>query len=106
MLQGLRLDDLGTKKLSWLDLLLVVIYSPAAGPLGRAMLGERALWGIPEYLLALAVDVLQEGNWQRGGGKGPRPTRVPRPEDQEKIQAFGSDPIPIKDFQSWWDEEG
>lgn len=46
LVNGLRLDDLGTKKLNWLDLWLLVIYSPATGPLGREMLGEKALWGV------------------------------------------------------------
>lgn len=36
-------------------------------------------WGITEYLLAAAVDALHAANWQRGGGRGPRPTPVERP---------------------------
>ena len=84
---------------------LVVNYSPATGPLAREMFGERALWGVSEYLLAMAVDVLQDANWQRGGGKGPRPKRVPRPGEDTKDQTFGSDPIPIKDFDTWWADE-
>jgi hypothetical protein len=50
------------------------------------MAGEGAEWGITDHLLANVVDVLAIANWQRGGGKGSRPPRVPRPgtKDQTK----------------------
>jgi hypothetical protein len=40
---------------------------------------EHARWSDDTYLLADAVDLLQGGNWQRGGGKGSRPKPVRRP---------------------------
>lgn len=36
-----------------------------------------------EQLLALAIDTLRHGNWQRGGGKGAKPKPVPRPGAQK-----------------------
>lgn len=66
------------------------------------MQGDFAEWGVAEYLLALVADAINMGNWQRGGGKGPRPQAIERPNDN-KSKSFGSDPIPIKDFNDWWD---
>lgn len=68
------------------------------------MLGEFADWSTNTYLLALAVDALHDANWQRGGGPkgGPRPERVERP-NQKRTHSFGSDPIPISEFNDWWD---
>lgn len=43
-----------------------------------ALAGEMP-WSLGDHLLATAVDLLAGANWQRGGGKGPKPKRVPRP---------------------------
>lgn len=43
------------------------------------MLGDDTAWGLNEHLLALAIDVLRQGNYQRANGKGPKPKPVPRP---------------------------
>lgn len=53
---------------------------PRDSPLGVALHGEAARWGVAEHLLATAVDALIGANWQRGGGKGPRPKPIPRPD--------------------------
>lgn len=45
----------------------------------RRVLDETSPWGLPEQLLAAAVDALQAANWQRQGGKGTRPKPIPRP---------------------------
>lgn len=42
--------------------------------------GDAARWGIDTHLLATIVDVLAGANWQRGGGKGPKPKPVKRPD--------------------------
>jgi hypothetical protein len=33
-------------------------------------------------MLAAVIDVLQGANWQRGGGKGPKPKPISRPDPQ------------------------
>lgn len=38
-----------------------------------------AAWSTTDHLLAHVVDAARGANWQRGGGKGPRPKPVPRP---------------------------
>lgn len=45
----------------------------------RAVGDPSLAWSASEYLLAMAVDALNGGNWQRGGGKGRRPKPIPRP---------------------------
>jgi hypothetical protein len=47
--------------------------------LHRTLVGDDHVWGLPEQLLAGVVDVLNRGNWQRGGGKGKKPKPLPRP---------------------------
>jgi hypothetical protein len=37
------------------------------------------VWTVETHLLAGIHDRLAQANWQRGGGKGPRPKPIPRP---------------------------
>lgn len=37
------------------------------------------MWSTTDYLLAVVADALAIGNWQRSGGKGPRPKPITRP---------------------------
>lgn len=53
---------------------------PPGSPLGVALHGDSARWGIAEHLTATVVDVLAAANWQRGGGKGKRPEPLKRPD--------------------------
>lgn len=104
---GLRLDDLGTERLTWRDLWVIVHHLPRTSALSRAIGGSDAEWGLTDHLLAVAVDAIEVGNWQRAssGRKSPlpKPKPVPRPGAKREGQSFGSVPIPIKDFDAWWD---
>lgn len=51
--------------------------------------GESA-WGLREQLLALNADLVAGGNWQRGGGKGPRPKPIKRPGAGPDEKQFGT----------------
>lgn len=103
LVAGLRIDDLGTERLSWRHLLVMVEQSPRGSALARAVHGEAATWGPLEYLMAIAVDAIQWGNWQRGGGKGPKPNPMPRPvkTDDRTVKTFGSAPLPIDELDAW-----
>lgn len=81
---------------------MAISYAPADSALGRSILGDYAGWTNDTYLLALAVDALHDANFQRGGAKGVRPQRVERPQAKQQ-HSFGSDPIPISEFNDWWD---
>lgn len=97
---GLRLANLGSPTLTWRDLLVITREAPPSSALRRAQTGG---WGITEYLLAVVADELAIANWQRQGKRGaPRPKPIPRPGQTGEV--FGSDPIPIAEFNSWWEE--
>lgn len=52
---------------------------PDDSAVARSQDPEAAEWGAAEHLLAGVFDALQMGNWQRGEGKGQRPSPLPRP---------------------------
>lgn len=100
---GLRLDDLGTERLNWRDLWVIVNNLPRTSALVRAVAGEDAEWGLLEHLAARVADSLEVGNWQRQGkAHAPKPKPIPRPGAKSETKTFGKDPIPIKDFDAWW----
>lgn len=79
--RGLHLDDLGTKRLTWRDLKVIIRHLPPGNALQRERLGEAAQWGPEAYLLALIGDALQAANWQRAGDRhAQRPKPIPRPD--------------------------
>lgn len=101
---GLRLDDLGTPALSWRDLYVITRHLPRTSALRRALADGEEPWQITDYLLALAVDALHGGNWQRAGkASAPKPKSIPRPGEQPTGSQYGSAPIPVAQFDSWWD---
>lgn len=102
---GRSIDDLGTRRLSWRDLLVIVRKSPRNSALYRERFPEDSEWGLPEQLLAAIFDVLQAGNWQRGGGQGKRPEQLPRPGVTPERKTRGSGPIPMDEMAEWlgWD---
>lgn len=71
--------DLGTMRLTWRRLGILVNNLPHESATLRAMHGHAADWSVTDYLLAGVIDVLQGGNWQRGGGKGRKPKPIERP---------------------------
>lgn len=106
---GRSLDDLGTRRLSWLDLKAVVEHAGPGNAIDIDVHGERALYGLGEVLALQILNVLREANWQRGGDERaprPKPLTVPgtmAPDSDSGDSAYGSDAIPIRDFADWWD---
>ena len=101
---GRRLDDLGTPDLSWRDLYVITRHLPATSALRRAAGNGEEPWTVTDYLLALVVDALNGANWQRAGKKGAaKPVAIPRPGEAPKGERWGADPIPLSEFDSWWD---
>lgn len=97
---GLRLDDLGTRRLSWRDLLVIVSNAPQHSALVRAKVGERSEWTLPVRMLADIFDLLAGANWQRSGTKGNRPKPYPRPVDPATVKKWGSGPKPIEEINA------
>lgn len=73
------LHDLFNGSLTWRQLRSFISHLPRESALARKLLGDDAPWGLSEQLLAMAIDVLRQGNYQRGNGKGPKPKPLPRP---------------------------
>lgn len=99
------MDDLGVS-LSWRDLwVLVMRWQRTPGTaLCEAVHGER--WTTEAQLLATVIDVLELANWQRIGKKtAPKPKRFPRPWEKAQGQKLGRDPIPVSEFDAWWDAQ-
>lgn len=78
---------------------MLVRQLPRDSALARAQLGESALWGVAEHLMAHAVDRLGAGNWQRGGGKGQRPKPFPRPGARPNSETFNGEAVPLEEMK-------
>ena len=99
---GCRLRWLGTGRTTWTDVRTVVRHAGPDSAIVRALRGHP--WSDTECLLALMADSLAEANWQRQGKKGAaRPKPVPRPWQQAEEKRIGKDPIPVSQFNTWWD---
>lgn len=106
---GLRLDDLGTERLSWRDLLVIVRQSPPGSALDRAQHPDSADWGMSELLLAAAVDALNVANWQRAGGtQRDYPKPIPRPGVKSDDTQIGKGAVPMDEMAKLlgWDRMG
>lgn len=54
----------------------------------------------------MQVDQLAIANWQRAGRKNaPKPKPIERPWLKPKSTHLGKDPIPVQDFNDWWDAQ-
>lgn len=107
---GLRLDQLGTKRLSWRDLWLIVEHSPRSSALARATLGPDVIWGLHEHLLAGIADELRWLHWAKtkdaGKAKNPAPARIPRPgvrSDAKKLRI--GEAMTIEEFERRYAEK-
>lgn len=88
---GLRLDWLGSERLSWRDLWVVVQQRPTASALSRAIEPDAVTWGLSEQLIAAAVDTLRIANWQRGEAKRSQfPKPISRPGVEPEFEVIGS----------------
>jgi hypothetical protein len=70
--------DLGTKRLTWRRLRVLIQNLPQDSATQVEIHGHQAMWDVTDYLLANVVDLLAGANWQRSG-KGQRPKPFPRP---------------------------
>lgn len=88
---GLRLDWLGSERLTWRDLWVIVEQQPATSALIRARDPEGSEWHKIEHLAAGIFDALQVANWQRGRARrGEFPKPLPRPGVEPESQMIGS----------------
>lgn len=76
---GRRLAELREGTMTFRELFNFIRHPLRDSSYGRELLGESADWSTVVHLLAAIHDRLADANWQRSGGKGQRPKRLPRP---------------------------
>src|SRR5699024_5854326 len=64
----------------WRDVQVVILEADQGSAIARCELGESAFWTVDTHLLAGVLDALNGANFQRSGGRGKRPSPVPRPD--------------------------
>lgn len=83
MERGRSIHDLGTARLSWIELDALITHAPAGSAI-RTLRDPLSPFRTAEgQLLSTVVDTLAGANWQRGGGKGARPQPLMRRIQQE-----------------------
>lgn len=101
--RGWRLAEVGLT-FSWRDLLIMIrrLQADPATATARSIHGEH--WKVTDQLLAAIVDLLQNANWQRQGKPhAPKPKPLQRPWEKPRGRKLGSKPIPISEFNDWWE---
>jgi hypothetical protein len=101
---GRSIDDAGTEALPWTDLVILTrgLQAEPTSALATEIHGHR--WSITDQLLADLVDLVAMGNWQRQQKKhAPKPKPIERPWRKPKVTKLGKDPIPVSQFNDWWD---
>lgn len=81
---GKRIEDLGTRALSWRDLSVISRWSdPHTSALFRAVSPEESMWSLSTQLQASTVDLLSRLWWAKtknaGKASNPMPHPIPRP---------------------------
>ena len=114
---GLRLRWLcdGTDRLNWRDVQVVILETDQSSAIARHELGESTFWTVDTHLLAGVLDALNGANFQRGGGRGKRPSPVPRPGEKPTAEptrddsstlfggtdGFEMDSVSIEEMNAW-----
>ena len=114
---GLRLRWLcdGTDRLNWRDVQVVILEADQSSAIARCELGESAFWTVDTHLLAGVLDALNGANFQRSGGRGKRPSPVPRPGEKSTAEparddgstlfggtdGFEMDSVSIEEMNEW-----
>ena len=114
---GLRLRWLcdGTDRLNWRDVQVVILEADQGSAIARCELGESAFWTVDTHLLAGVLDALNGANFQRGGGRGKKPTPIPRPGEKSTAEpaqddsstlfvgtdGFEMDSVSIEEMNKW-----
>lgn len=92
----------GVDQLDPLDAAAMAVHLPRESVTMLALVPKEPAeaWTADTHLLARIADLLASGNWQRGGGKGPRPKpiKMPKPGRVEAVP----DREAIDEFRQWY----
>jgi hypothetical protein len=84
---------------SWLDFEAFIHFSPPTSQLAMAVNGE--MWERSDFLLAALVDSVRAGNWQRGGGKGPKPKPIETPGAKANASQNYGKAVDLNSVRDW-----
>lgn len=99
---GVRLRDLGSESFTWRDLKVILAQQkPSESALWMEQNPDH-MWGLPEFLLADAVDTLHMLFWAKtkdGARNRNRPKPVERP--GRRPERLGKKPLPLDEMDAW-----
>ena len=98
---GCTLDALGGG-LTWPALFSFIRHLPPVNAITRETDPDICAWLAGERTASLIADLI-DVTIAAHTPEGKTPKRVKRPTDTDNTQRFGADPIPISEFQAWWD---
>lgn len=100
---GLRLRDLGTERLTWRDLKVIVTRMPPhKSAVALEQSPQDAPWGLAEHLLAELTDTQHLLLWSKtkdGQKNRDRPKPIERP--GRRPEKFGKQPLPLDEMHEW-----
>lgn len=97
----MRLRDLGTERLTFRDLWIIVRHAPRESILAQQLAPIETRWSDAEYLLAEVVDRLSLLWWAKtkdGARNRNQPERVPRPGDEPATKKLGGTVLPMDEM--------
>lgn len=108
---GERLRYLGTDRLTWWDIKVVVAEASRDSPIVRAMNPDSHLWGLEAQLLAELVDTAHWLQWTKTKGAQKKPAEgmpdpIPRPGVKPpEVKVYKYDVLPADEMLAWlgWD---
>lgn len=102
--------DLGTPRLSWRRLWLIIERLPETSALFAERNPDTYRWGLSEQLLAMVADALNIANWMNsedGRRKRHRPEPIPRPGVNNKnTKTFGTTRMSFAEADAWLAGDG
>jgi len=93
---GLHICELGGPALSWRRFSHLVAHLPPESATARVQRGGEAT--VANELLAHVANLLAAANWQRGGGKGPKPKPIRLSGDDPDDSRIGT-AVPIDEMR-------
>lgn len=98
--QGFVLADV-PHRVTWRALNAFLRYAPRESAVFRLTGPEKYRWTETDYLLAVAVDLLQAMVWQRSKPGTARPKPIKRPGQIDPDRRFGSAAMTLDEARDW-----
>lgn len=100
---GCTLDDIGGA-LSWRSLFSFIGHLTPDSAIHREINPEAASWLSGQRTAGILADIYDLVALAHSDKWSHKPKPYPRPSAKQRLKHFGADPIPIGDFDRWWNE--